>query len=443
MATPGFKAIVVGGGPVGLTAAHALSRANIDFVLLERRSSPVIDAGSNLVLNPMGIRALDQLDLRAPLEKVSSPLGLINRQDHQGRDLGDAHWFILFKKLLGVAPCVVSRHDLTKVLYDSLTSTQKSKIHTDKKVANIIPHADGVQVSCVDGTTYEGSIVIGTDGAHSFVREKIRSLALNDKSEEINDEKPFLTTFRALWLRMPTKFAGIEPGTTCETHGPGAATQLFAGEDSAVMGLYEKLDTPTRDRVRYTEEDQVALVERWGHIPLAPGGKLTLKEAFNARTQSGLVSLEEGVVNHWSYGGRIVLAGDSAHKFTPSTGAGCNNGLIDVVALVNQLYGLRQTTPSPTQDELSAAFKAYQASRMAPVVDACHQAGRATTSATWQNGVFKFIDKYVMGIMAVQNTLFGLGAPKMAKSPKLTCIESAERLVGEVPWAASTDTKVY
>ena len=99
MATPGFKAIVVGGGPVGLTAAHALSRANIDFVLLERRSSPVIDAGSNLVLNPMGIRALDQLDLRAPLEKVSSPLGLINRQDHQGRDLGDAHWFILFKKL--------------------------------------------------------------------------------------------------------------------------------------------------------------------------------------------------------------------------------------------------------------------------------------------------------------------------------------------------------
>lgn len=99
MPTQRFRAIIVGGGPVGLTAAHALSRANIDFILLERRPSAVIDAGSNLVLNPMGLRALDQLDLAAPLEKVSSPLGLINRQDHQGRDIGDAYWFILFNKL--------------------------------------------------------------------------------------------------------------------------------------------------------------------------------------------------------------------------------------------------------------------------------------------------------------------------------------------------------
>jgi 2-polyprenyl-6-methoxyphenol hydroxylase-like FAD-dependent oxidoreductase len=99
MPAQGFKAIVVGGGPVGLSAAHALSRANIDFVLLERRSSPVIDAGSNLVLNPMGIRALDQLGLGDSLEKVSSTLGLVKRQDHQGRDIGDAYWFILFNKL--------------------------------------------------------------------------------------------------------------------------------------------------------------------------------------------------------------------------------------------------------------------------------------------------------------------------------------------------------
>lgn len=99
MPSKGFKAIVVGGGPVGLTTAHALSRANIDFVLLERRSSPVIDAGSNLVLNPMGLRALDQLGLGSSLEEVSSTLGLVKRQDHQGRDIGDAYWFILFNKL--------------------------------------------------------------------------------------------------------------------------------------------------------------------------------------------------------------------------------------------------------------------------------------------------------------------------------------------------------
>lgn len=99
MPSQGFKAIVVGGGPVGLTAAHALSRANIDFILLERRPSAVIDAGSNLVLSPTGIRALSQLDLGESLEKVSSPLGVIHRQDHKGSDLGDVNWFLLIKKL--------------------------------------------------------------------------------------------------------------------------------------------------------------------------------------------------------------------------------------------------------------------------------------------------------------------------------------------------------
>lgn len=442
MTSQGFKVIVVGGGPVGLTAAHALSRANIDFVLLERRSSPVIDAGSNLVLNPTGLRALNQLGLGSSLEEVSSSLSLIKRQDHQGHDIGDAYYFELFKKLLGTYPRVISRHDLTKVLYESLPSSTKANIFSDKKVSDIVSTDAGVQVSCNDGTSYEGSIVIGTDGAHSFVRDKMRELALKDDPACANEEKPFLTTFQGLWLRFPTKFAEIEEGVTCETHGPGAAIQLFSGKDSTVMALYEKVDTPTRDRVRYTEADQVALVERWGHIPLTPGGKLTLKEAFGARTQSGLVSLEEGVVKNWSWGGRVVLAGDSAHKFTPNLGAGCNNGIIDVVALVNQLYGLRQKTPSPTHAQLADAFQTYQDLRMATVTEACSKSGTATTTATWQSGVYKFIDKYVVGLQMVQNYILGTSAPKMARAPRLTCIEGPERIAGTVPWAP-TETKVY
>lgn len=88
-----LKVIIVGGGPVGLTAAHALSRAGIDFDLLESRHSPVIDAGSNLVLAARGTRALSQLGLLDSLRQVSSTLGTIGRIDHQGRDLGSLEWF--------------------------------------------------------------------------------------------------------------------------------------------------------------------------------------------------------------------------------------------------------------------------------------------------------------------------------------------------------------
>ena len=98
MAASNFKVIVVGGGPVGLIAALALEKAGIDFVMLERRPNVVIDAGSNLVLLPIGLRAFYQLGLHDQLNAVSSPLDRIHRMDHTGRDIGDAQWFVEMKK---------------------------------------------------------------------------------------------------------------------------------------------------------------------------------------------------------------------------------------------------------------------------------------------------------------------------------------------------------
>lgn len=85
--------IIVGGGPVGLTAAHALSRAGIDFILLESRKSIVLEAGSNLVLLPIGLRVLGQLGLLPAINKVSSAMSRFKRLDHDGRDMGDTMFF--------------------------------------------------------------------------------------------------------------------------------------------------------------------------------------------------------------------------------------------------------------------------------------------------------------------------------------------------------------
>jgi 2-polyprenyl-6-methoxyphenol hydroxylase-like FAD-dependent oxidoreductase len=63
MSAKKFKIVVVGGGPVGLTAAHALYKAGIDFVVLESRHDVVVDRGAAMVLGPNNLRVMRQLGL--------------------------------------------------------------------------------------------------------------------------------------------------------------------------------------------------------------------------------------------------------------------------------------------------------------------------------------------------------------------------------------------
>lgn len=94
----GSKIIVIGGGPVGITAAHALSKAGIDFVLIESRPEIVMDAGSGLVLSAMGLRALGQLGLLPALNNMSTEVDKFQRLDHKGRDIGDTMFFTYLKE---------------------------------------------------------------------------------------------------------------------------------------------------------------------------------------------------------------------------------------------------------------------------------------------------------------------------------------------------------
>ncbi|KAL1890881.1 hypothetical protein Sste5346_008022 [Sporothrix stenoceras] len=58
-----FRAVIVGGGPVGLCLAHAFTLANIDYVLLEKRDTPVEPSGFSVTLWSHTVRILDQLGL--------------------------------------------------------------------------------------------------------------------------------------------------------------------------------------------------------------------------------------------------------------------------------------------------------------------------------------------------------------------------------------------
>lgn len=69
-----FKVIVIGGGPAGLVAANALSKAGIDYVVLEAQPMIAKDVGASLVMTPHSLRVLSQLGLMDELRKYGHEL---------------------------------------------------------------------------------------------------------------------------------------------------------------------------------------------------------------------------------------------------------------------------------------------------------------------------------------------------------------------------------
>jgi 2-polyprenyl-6-methoxyphenol hydroxylase-like FAD-dependent oxidoreductase len=65
----------------------------------------------------------------------------------------------------------LERQLLLRNLYKSILD--KTSILVGKRVSRIDYSQKGVVVQCKDGTSYEGTVVIGADGCHSIVRQEM------------------------------------------------------------------------------------------------------------------------------------------------------------------------------------------------------------------------------------------------------------------------------
>ncbi|KAK4227462.1 hypothetical protein QBC38DRAFT_536526 [Podospora fimiseda] len=386
-----FSVIIVGAGPVGLTAAHALSKAGIDFTILEKRETVEEDIGATIILMPHGLRVLFQLGLEETLREEGSEF-----QNAAFQTIADAKVtkYTFFP-----------RAKLISLLYNSLPGSHRSRILTNKKVSSIITNPDSssdisnrVTVTCSDGTSYSSTIIIGADGIHSQVRQAMYS-----------EPSPFKANYRILWFSIPRPDS-IPSTSGFEAHGKDFLSQCLNTKEESFMIVYQRIPShlkpPITKHVVYTEKDIEDLAKECGSTPLGESG-LTLKDVWHQKLRpAGMANLEEGVLKKWSCGkGKIVLVGDAAHKITPNQGLGLNDGIMDVVGLVNEL---RKVKDGEEEGELQEAFNRYQNIREGWAIRDMQTSGFSLELGSWKKGwlVWRVLTG-LMGIPGVEGFLLG------------------------------------
>ncbi|KAI1308840.1 hypothetical protein F5Y03DRAFT_404651 [Xylaria venustula] len=276
----------------------------MDYVVLEQRDDLMPELGCMVALMPNTFRVLDQLNI------LEATLSVMSRLDDN----------VFISALDG---SIWKEERLGPRIETYLPESAKPRIHTRKRVV----HID-----------------MAEDGVHSRTRQAMQSLAVG---EPVNTEQPspYTTTYRLLFGRVAL-LPGISPHTDYE-----------AGTRQACFGVYEKIEMPA---ARWTDDDERAILEKWGKLYMAPG--VTLEKVYQSRNGSvKAISLEEGLLDTrwWK---RIVLVGDSVRKLEPHEGLGYNSGLSDLVDLINRLRrltGANTASPVVTAD-LESVFRAYQ-----------------------------------------------------------------------------------
>ncbi|KAL8932366.1 MAG: hypothetical protein Q9216_006868, partial [Gyalolechia sp. 2 TL-2023] len=270
----------------------------------------------------------------------------------------------------------------------------KSTIKTKRQVNDIIESEDGIKVVLADGTEECGDIVVGCDGVNSIVRQALWANAEKTTPGHITSKGrgTLEITYSCLLGIAPTPVGLGTRDMTC-VHEHGYSFLFLSQPDQIYFFVFSKLPKPIRwpDNRRWTEEDAEKVANGVKDHPVADS--LLFGELWRTRIRGQLVSVEEGIFEHWHFG-RMVLAGDAAHKVTPNFALGGNTGIESVTVLTNELHRLIQMTPNgrPNKQAITATFQRYQTQRLPRV--------RMAHFASWFITRLQAFDGIIMRCMA-------------------------------------------
>lgn len=349
----GRRALIIGGGIGGLTAAAALRQAGIDVAIFERADDlRKIQVGGSIIVWCNAMNALRQVGLAERVRDAGSPLRQDLFRSWRGRRL--AEWPVGDMERKYGAPNVGLNRG---TLHRTLAGAVDGNLYLGAECVSFSQDARGVTAHFADGREERGEVLIGADGINSVIRAQL-----------LGESKPRYAGYTLWQSALPGSL--VETGTSQLYFGRGQRFVLAQLEEDQAHWI-AVANAPEAG----TETDKAMLLERysaWAH-PIEQAIAATEDKAIRR-----MDVVDRPPVRRWGEG-RVTLLGDAAHPLTWDLGQGSCQAIEDAVVLGRSLGA---------NDDPVAALRRYEGQRRARTALLVNQSRRLGWAASWENALF-------------------------------------------------------
>jgi ubiquinone biosynthesis UbiH/UbiF/VisC/COQ6 family hydroxylase len=311
---------IVGNGVIAKTAALGLAQAGHSVTLLAPAGAPAAADESSwdvrvYALNRTAHTLLSTLKVWGALDMARvAPVDTM-QVNGDGKDAGELA-FDAFGAHVGTLAWIVEDRNLNQALDAALRFAPKIQL-VQGRAACLVPEADGASVRLEDGSVIHSTLVIGADGAQSWVRGQC-DIGVDYRAYHQN---------------------AIVANFSCDKPHNGVAHQWFTCAD----GIIALLPLPgNRVSLVWSAPEVLAetlMNESLGELAIRLGEHAdavlgTLKPLQPETVKSVPLSL---VRPHAVVAPHVALIGDAAHVVHPLAGHGMNLGFADIAALMETL----------------------------------------------------------------------------------------------------------